>query len=135
MKSVLTGLTLAALTVGIGLAFAPSASACGNVLTQPAIIDSGFTTLSQPAVIDNSSTILSQPAVIDTGLTGCNTLCQPAVVAPACPALAPVYGATGFWHRPLFLGGTPVDAGYLTPNVMPRTGFYEGALFGHGWYY
>ena len=70
--------------VAFGLALAPSASGCGNVLTQPAIIDSGFITLSQPAVIDNT---LSQPAVLSSR---CQTLFQPAVVVPDCPALAPV---------------------------------------------
>jgi hypothetical protein len=106
MKSVLKGLTFAILTVCFGLASVPSASAYD---------------------------VLTQPAVIDTGFNSCNTLCQPAVLAPCCPALAPVYGASSFWHRPLFLGGTPVNGAYLSPSVQPRANWYEGALFGHGW--
>ena len=138
MKSVLKGLTLAVLTAGFGLAMVPAASACGAALTQPAVIDTGFTTLSQPAVIDSRTTIINQPAVIDSGATilsqpavldSCNTC--PAVVEPAC-ATAPVYGSAGFWDRPVFLGGTPVN-GFIPASEMPRRPFYEGSLFGHGW--
>ncbi|HEY9791601.1 MAG TPA: hypothetical protein V6D22_14455 [Candidatus Obscuribacterales bacterium] len=73
-------LTIAMAAVGIGLIAAPNASACGNVITQPAILDTGF---SAP-VLDNT---IVQPAVI--GASGCSTcadqmMVEPAVVAPSC---------------------------------------------------
>ena len=91
-------LTIATLAVGIGVMTAPMASACGNVITQPAVIDTSLAapvldnTLVQPAVIGASGcstcadTTMIEPAVVDTGCA--STLVQPAVVAPACDPCA-----------------------------------------------